>query len=108
MNTEDVLPVYVSVQALALAVISGETFLGVRDVKSSIDSSLEGSENLCSSGGPGETHIQTGTEGTGCAVLVLHAVHGDVSVGASDNQPVLGGVVFVLVLDDQTLAGVVV
>ena len=46
MNTEDVLPVYVSVQALALAVISGETFLGVRDVKSSIDSSLEGSENL--------------------------------------------------------------
>ena len=33
---------------------------------------------------------------------------GDVGVGAADNQPVLGGVVFVLVLDDQTLAGVVV
>ena len=46
MDAEDVLPVHVSVQALALAVISGETSLGVRDVKSSIDSSLEGSENL--------------------------------------------------------------
>merc|ERR1719192_411350 len=58
----------VSVQALALAVISGETSLGVRDDKSSIDSSLEGSENLSSSGGPGKTNPQTGTEGTGCAI----------------------------------------
>merc|ERR1712147_307749 len=48
---------HVSVEGLALAVISGETSLGVRDVKSSIDSSLEGSENLGSSGGPGETNI---------------------------------------------------
>ena len=46
MDAEDVLPVHVSIQALALAVISGETSLGVRDVKSSIDSSLEGSEDL--------------------------------------------------------------
>ena len=33
---------------------------------------------------------------------------GDVGVGTADDQPVLRGVVFVLVLDDQTLAGVVV
>ena len=46
MDTEDVLPVHVSVEALALAVISGETPLGVRDVQSSVNSSLEGSENL--------------------------------------------------------------
>merc|ERR1712117_409489 len=67
---------HVSVQALALAVISGEASLGVRDVKSSIDSALEGSEDLSSSGGPGETNIQTGTEGTGCTILILYAVHG--------------------------------
>ena len=46
MDTEDVLPVHVSVEALALAVISGETPLGVGDVQSSVNSSLEGSENL--------------------------------------------------------------
>ena len=33
---------------------------------------------------------------------------GDVGVGATDDQPVLGGVVLVLVLDDKTLAGEVV
>ena len=32
----------------------------------------------------------------------------DVSVGGTDDHPVLGGVVLVLVLDDQTLAGEVV
>ena len=46
MDTEDVLPVHVSVEALALAVISGEAPLGVGDVQSSVNSSLEGSENL--------------------------------------------------------------
>ena len=46
MDAEDVLPVHISVEALALAVISGETSLGVRDVKSTINSSLEGGENL--------------------------------------------------------------
>ena len=46
MDAEDVLPVHISVEALALAVIAGETSLGVRDVKSSINSSLEGGENL--------------------------------------------------------------
>ena len=35
---------------------------------------------LGSSGGPGQTNIQTGTEGTGCAILVLHAVHGAINV----------------------------
>ena len=36
--------------------------------------------HLSSSGGPGETNIQTGTEGTGCTILILHAVHGAVNV----------------------------
>ena len=46
MDAEDVLPVHISIEALALAVISGETSLRVRDVKSSINSTLEGGENL--------------------------------------------------------------
>ena len=35
---------------------------------------------LGSSGGPGQTNIKTGTEGTGCAILILHAVHGAINV----------------------------
>ena len=33
---------------------------------------------------------------------------GDVGVGATDDQPVLGGVVLVLVLDTKTLTGEVI
>ena len=35
---------------------------------------------LGSSGGPGQTNIKTGTEGTGCTILILHAVHGAINV----------------------------
>ena len=43
---EDVLPVDISVELLALAVIAGEALLGVGDVQSSINSSLQSGENL--------------------------------------------------------------
>ena len=43
---EDVLPVDISVELLALAVIAGEALLGVGDVQSSINSSLQSCENL--------------------------------------------------------------
>ena len=46
MKTEDVLSVNVSVQLLALGVISGESLLGVRNVNTSINGSLQSSENL--------------------------------------------------------------
>ena len=46
METEDVLSVHVSVQLLALCVISRESLLGVRNVNTSINGSLQSSENL--------------------------------------------------------------
>ena len=46
MKTEDVLSVDISVQLLALGVISGESLLGVRNVNTSINGSLQSSENL--------------------------------------------------------------
>ena len=38
---------------------------------------------LGSSGSPGETHIKTGTEGSGSTILVLDIEHGSVNVGVS-------------------------
>merc|ERR1719206_201942 len=41
----------ICVEGLSLAVISGESLLGVGDIKSSINSSFQGSEHLSSSRG---------------------------------------------------------
>ena len=38
---------------------------------------------LGSSGSPGETHIKTGTEGSGSTILILDVEHGSVNVGVS-------------------------
>ena len=46
VDAEDVLTVNVSVQLLALVVVSWEPLLGVGNVHSSVNSSLQGSENL--------------------------------------------------------------
>ena len=46
MEAEDVLPVNISIELLGLAVVAGEPLLGVRDVQSSINSSLQGSKDL--------------------------------------------------------------
>ena len=46
MESKDVLSVHISVQLLALGVISGESLLGVRNVNTSINGSLQSSENL--------------------------------------------------------------
>merc|ERR1719238_2578860 len=175
VESEDVLPVHVSVQLLPLGVVAGESLLRVGDVESSVYGALQSSEHLSSGGGPGESDIQASPEGSGSIVLVLNVEHSavhvgvalvdsvqlelledspgqeepgavsssivgesnldsvpgqlvqvgstdnDVSlqpgvrdlaahigVGGADDHPVLGGVVLVLVLDDETLAGKVV
>ena len=46
VDAEDVLTVNISVQLLALVVVSWEPLLGVGNVHSSVNSSLQGSENL--------------------------------------------------------------
>ena len=46
METEDVLPVDISIKLLGLGVIAREPLLGVRNVKTSINSALQSSEDL--------------------------------------------------------------
>ena len=46
VEPEDVLPVNISVELLALGVVAGEAFLGVGNVESSVHSTLQGSEHL--------------------------------------------------------------
>ena len=46
VESEDVLPVHVSVQLLPLGVVAGESLLRVGDVESSVNSALQSSEDL--------------------------------------------------------------
>ena len=62
VESEDVVPVNLSIQRLLLVVVSGETFHRVRNVQTSVDSSLHGGEHLGSGRGPGKTNIQTTPE----------------------------------------------
>ena len=59
VKSEDVVPVNLSIQRLLLVVVSGETFHRVRNVQTSVDGSLHGSEHLGSGRGPCKTNIQT-------------------------------------------------
>lgn len=175
---EDVLAEGLSVELLGLNVETGETLLGVGDVKTTVGGTLHGGEDTGTSGGAGETDIEVDLEGAALLTVdlgglgqgelaisllntservldaelgkgtagdqetdgvggspvgktVLNAVGlelvgvggaedlvtgdlggddlgDDVAVGEANDQAVLGGVVLVLGLGDQALAGVVV
>merc|ERR1719308_357312 len=62
----------ICIEGLGLAVISGESLLGVGDIKASINSSFQGSERLCSSRGPGKSNIQASSECSWTIIVVLH------------------------------------
>merc|ERR1719320_599217 len=64
----------ICVEGLGLAIISGESLLGVGDIKSSINSSFQGSEPLSSSRGPGKPNIQASSECSWTIIVVLHRV----------------------------------
>merc|ERR1719206_375948 len=121
----------ICVEGLGLAVISGESLLGVGNIKSSINSSFQGSEHLSSSRGPGKPNIQASSECSWTIIVDLHTVPGqlvavggaddnvtlepgvgnlaaDIGVGETHDHPVLRGVVLVLVLNNKTLASEVV
>jgi len=175
---EDVLAEGLGVELLGLNVETGETLLGVGDVKTTVGGTLEGGEDTGTGGGAGQTDIKVDLEGaalltvdlsglgqgelaislldTSEGVLDAELVDGtagdektgsvgggpvgktvldtvglelvgvgsdedlvtsdlggddladDVAVGEANDQAVLGGVVLVLGLGDQALAGVVV
>jgi len=175
---EDVLAEGLGVELLGLNVETGETLLGVGDVKTTVGGTLESGEDTGTGGGAGQTDIKVDLEGaalltvdlsglgqgelaislldTSEGVLDAELVDGtagdektgsvgggpvgktvldtvglelvgvgsdedlvtsdlggddladDVAVGEANDQAVLGGVVLVLGLGDQALAGVVV
>lgn len=61
---EDVGTVNIGVEVLGLGRVAGETLHGVRDVQTTIDSTLHGAEDAGTGGGAGQTNIQVATEGT--------------------------------------------
>jgi hypothetical protein len=162
MASEDVLAEDFSIKSLLFLIEAGETLLSVRNVDTTIDGSLEGTEDLSTGGGATKTSVEEGLEGTRTLFHVklgvlqvqnsqstagaeetsavssspvgqtdLNTISGelmgvgrgqdhitldlgvdeladDVSVGNTDNKAILGGVVLVLVLEDQALASIVV
>lgn len=68
MATEDVAAEGLSNQLLTLIVISDETVDGVGDVQSTIEGSLEGTEDLASGAGSSQTNIQETLEGTAVTI----------------------------------------
>eukprot|EP00026_Physarum_polycephalum_P013410 Phypoly_transcript_13806.p1 GENE.Phypoly_transcript_13806~~Phypoly_transcript_13806.p1 ORF type:complete len:195 (-),score=15.17 Phypoly_transcript_13806:326-910(-) len=63
MSSEDVAAEGLSLELLALSVVSNKTVHRVGDVKSSVCGSLQGSEDLATSAGLPQTHIQEAFEG---------------------------------------------
>merc|ERR1711894_611212 len=71
---KDVVTVNLSIEFLALSIVSGETLGAVRNLKTTINSSLHGTEDASSGGGPGKTNIQVGPEWGWLTVLGFHQV----------------------------------
>lgn len=120
VSTEDVAAEGLSLELLALSVVSNETGHGVGDVQTTISSSLHGSENLASSAGLSETNIQETLEGAsvtidGGNVVVLSVdvvvsgvlgVHVELLQDTASNQQTSGiGSSIVGVANGETISG---
>ena len=62
VGTHDVLTVNFSVEILGFRIVAGETFGAVRDVNSTVNSSLHGTEDASTGGSSGQTNIEASTE----------------------------------------------
>ena len=94
---EDVVAVNLGVEGLLLSVVAGETLLGVGDVQTTIDGSLQGTENSSAGGGAGETDVEAGAEGSGSVGDILNHEVLSVDLGGA----LVDGVQVVL-LEDTT------
>merc|ERR1712179_433273 len=127
-----------STKILRFLVISRETFLTMRNFNTAINSSLHNTKDTSSSGSTGKACIKVGTESSGTIIIILNTVHFTVNfslaligcikaklvqqpsckkkssavtgsiVCDSHNQAVFRGVVFVLGLDNEPLASIVI
>jgi hypothetical protein len=62
--TEDVFAVGFGVEFVFLGIVTWKSFGRVRNIKSTVDGSLEGTENFVTGGGSGETGVQKASEWT--------------------------------------------
>mmetsp|Transcript_34087 Transcript_34087/g.71752 ORF Transcript_34087/g.71752 Transcript_34087/m.71752 type:complete len:301 (-) Transcript_34087:62-964(-) len=87
VSTKDALTVHISIVLLRITVVSRETLLGMRNVKSTISGTLQGTENTASSGGGLASNIQQGPKGT---LVLIHLIHivGSLTNGSGDNVAV--------------------
>lgn len=81
VGTEDVLAENVSLELLALSVITNITGNAVGNINSSINASLEGGEDLRTSAGALETSVQHSVEGAGSVSEGLNVVVLTVDLG---------------------------
>lgn len=90
MSTEDVLLEDLSVQLLALHVVSGESLLGVGDEDSTIGGTLHGTKETVTGGSPLETDIEVGLEWS-WGILVVQLLGEDKgTVGVGDTLVLVG------------------
>ena len=90
VSAKNALAVHVGVVLLGVAVVSGESLLGVGDIESTVGGSLEGSKETVSGGGGLATNIQQGAEGALVVVDFLDVVGLVVPLGGNDFSVDLG------------------
>lgn len=71
MSTEDILPQYLRLELFGLNIKARESALGVRDIDPTIRRTLHRTEHTRTSGGPLETDIKHGLEGTTVVLAFL-------------------------------------
>ena len=81
VETVDVLAVDGSIELLGFGVEAGEAAVAVGDVKTTIDGTLEGTEDTGTSRGALKTDVEEGAEGASRALLGLNVVLGTIGVG---------------------------
>mmetsp|Transcript_28688 Transcript_28688/g.61177 ORF Transcript_28688/g.61177 Transcript_28688/m.61177 type:complete len:241 (+) Transcript_28688:245-967(+) len=102
MSSEDALTVHISIVILGITIVTRETLLRVRDVKSTIGGTLQGTEDTASSGSGLATNIQKGTEGTLVFVDLVDVVSGLSNLGG-DNISINLVITFVNIIQTNLL-----
>jgi len=102
VSSEDAFTVHVGIVFLSITVVTGESLLGVRNVKTTIRCSLKGSEDTGSSGSGSATNIEKSAEGSLLVINFLDVVGLLVPFGGN-NFSVNLGVSFVDLIESNLL-----
>lgn len=90
MATEDVVAEGVGIELLGLHVVAGESLLGVGDQKTTVGSTLHGTEDTGTSGGTGKANVEEGLEGAALTVVGLGGLgEGELTIGLLNTGEVL-------------------